>query len=227
MAVCFVRPQVCAMPAIRAPRRYVRLRAGLKPCEVHATETVHKAVGIVQEKIQRFDGAITRLITDDKGTRFLIAFGLPGHLHEDDEVSLLRAMRARIERGTRRQIKREIERTDQEHKHERGHSRKIGRTPTLGRATARYAERHSGSTGLSVTVHLCTQARAVLSALEVIESLRKVKGYAPEGEPQRMLDCAVGITTGRVFCGEAGSNNRREYTLSGNKVNLAARLMQV
>jgi class 3 adenylate cyclase len=36
----------------------------------------------------------------------------------------------------------------------------------------------------------------------------------------------VGITTGKVFCGEAGCDVRREYTLSGDRVNLAARLMQ-
>ena len=47
---------------------------------------------------------------------------------------------------------------------------------------------------------------------------------AEEEEPS--LGVAVGITTGRVFCGEAGSDNRREYTLSGARVNLAARLMQ-
>jgi len=38
------------------------------------------------------------------------------------------------------------------------------------------------------------------------------------------LECAVGIATGTVFCGPIGSESRREYTLIGSTVNLAARL---
>ncbi len=37
---------------------------------------------------------------------------------------------------------------------------------------------------------------------------------------------AIGVTTGRVFCGSIGNDLRREYTMNGDVVNLAARLMQ-
>ena len=38
--------------------------------------------------------------------------------------------------------------------------------------------------------------------------------------------CSIGVTTGKVFCGSVGSQVRCEYTMLGDVVNLAARLMQ-
>jgi hypothetical protein len=58
-------------------------------------------------------------------------------------------------------------------------------------------------------------ARAVQAAQLIQANLRR-----------QGLRCAVGITSGRVFCGPIGNAQRREYTLIGAVVNLAARLMQ-
>jgi len=39
------------------------------------------------------------------------------------------------------------------------------------------------------------------------------------------IRASIGVTTGKVFCGPIGSDVRREYTMIGDVVNLAARLM--
>ncbi len=70
--------------------------------------------------------------------------------------------------------------------------------------------------GLPPRAHEDDAARAVLAALEIQSQLEK----------QGLL-CAIGITTGRVFCGPIGNDRRREYAMVGSIVNLAARLMQV
>jgi class 3 adenylate cyclase/energy-coupling factor transporter ATP-binding protein EcfA2 len=151
----------------------------------------HAAVAVVQEKVQRHGGTLTRVITDDKGTRFLIAFGLPGRAHEDDEA---RAVLAALEISA-----------------------------TLPRIAL------TGNPGGSP---LGRGQRVSFTKATDLDSIRTstttLADSADGGSPtrRRRLGCATGITTGKVFCCEAGSNYRREYTLNGARVNLAARLMQ-
>lgn len=59
-------------------------------------------------------------------------------------------------------------------------------------------------------------ARRAIQAAQAIYAIIKAQG----------LRCAIGISTGRVYCGEVGNDHRREYTTIGRTVNLAARLMQ-
>ncbi len=69
--------------------------------------------------------------------------------------------------------------------------------------------------GLPPLAHNDDPVRAVLAALDMQKALDEL-GW----------QCAIGISSGRVFCGTIGDENRREYTLMGDNVNLAARLMQ-
>jgi class 3 adenylate cyclase/tetratricopeptide (TPR) repeat protein len=73
----------------------------------------------------------------------------------------------------------------------------------------------SGAFGLPPRAHQDDTLRAVQAAEAVRRELRGLG-----------LRCTIGVATGRAFCGVYGSDLRREYTLHGEVVNLAARLMQ-
>jgi class 3 adenylate cyclase len=69
--------------------------------------------------------------------------------------------------------------------------------------------------GLPPLAHEDDGRRGVAAALAMQRRLREL-GF----------DVSVGVSTGRAYCGVFGGERRREYTLLGDTVNRAARLMQ-
>ena len=69
--------------------------------------------------------------------------------------------------------------------------------------------------GLPPLSHEDDPVRCVESALQIYDALHTLG-----------LGISIGVTTGRIFCGTVGSELRQEYTMHGDSVNFAARLMQ-
>lgn len=69
--------------------------------------------------------------------------------------------------------------------------------------------------GLPPLPHTDDAERALRVALDIRRDLRRID-----------VDSSIGLATGRAFCGTIGARRRREYTMIGRVVNLAARLME-
>ena len=72
-----------------------------------------------------------------------------------------------------------------------------------------------GVMGLPPLAHEDDPTRGLQAALALRACLKKLG-----------LKTAIGVTTGRAYCGSVGSPRRCEYTIMGDVVNMAARLMQ-
>ncbi|EGD79547.1 hypothetical protein PTSG_10115 [Salpingoeca rosetta] len=74
--------------------------------------------------------------------------------------------------------------------------------------------------GLPPMPHFDDPVRAVEAAVDLRDNIALLSEKV--GVP---IHATIGVSTGRAFCGVVGSKLRREYTLMGDVVNLAARLM--
>jgi adenylate cyclase len=72
-------------------------------------------------------------------------------------------------------------------------------------------------------------ALAMNTALQALNRrwAQKLIRHLPPEYSQPLIQHRIGITLGETFAGQAGSSTRREYTVMGDEVNLAARLMSV
>lgn len=68
--------------------------------------------------------------------------------------------------------------------------------------------------GLPGRVHEDSPRRGVEAALAIVDALSR-----------QDISAVAGVTTGRLFCGVVGSQQRAEYTVYGNAINMASRLM--
>ncbi len=65
---------------------------------------------------------------------------------------------------------------------------------------------------------------AIQASLDILTELEILRNAAPEGSPLRVLYSGIGLAKGKVIEGNIGSDVKKDYTILGDAVNVAARL---
>lgn len=75
----------------------------------------------------------------------------------------------------------------------------------------------------SENTHACDAVRAAVEMLDATEDLMRIRAK----QDQETFGIGIGINTGSGIVGNVGSENRMDYTVIGDSVNVAARLEQM
>ncbi|MCT7994573.1 BLUF domain-containing protein [Laspinema olomoucense] len=65
---------------------------------------------------------------------------------------------------------------------------------------------------------------AIQASLDILSELENLRNVSPEGSPLRVLYSGIGLAKGKVIEGNIGSEVKKDYTILGDAVNVAARL---
>ncbi len=67
---------------------------------------------------------------------------------------------------------------------------------------------------------------AELAILSAVDMMKRMEAFKTAREPEKRFDIRIGINTGVVVAGYMGSRKRAEYTVLGDPVNVASRLVE-
>merc|ERR1712228_456734 len=157
---------------------------------------IHSSILSLQEIIYKYQGSLNKFLVDDKGSTVMAVFGLPPVAHRNDpERAVMAALDLR----------------------------------------AKFTEMGNRRFGLNLLSSLGKSALNVnktQSEYDRDKHVKKKKGKKDKKDSIKKKAVlkkniiAIGITSGIVYLGlVGGAGSRREYSVLGDKVNLAARLM--
>ena len=187
---------------------------------------IHESIRLLQRVIYRYQGSLNKFLVDDKGSTVMAVFGLPPVAHDNDpERAVLAALDLRNEL-TAFNVKYKMGNFGLNPLAFGGGSSKI--KPGSDAASGKSGnDLLGGLLGGSGGGNMFGGSGGAFGGgggekKTSDANVGNVKGMKLPGSQHY---AAIGVTSGVVFLGLVGGGARREYSVLGDKVNLAARLM--